>query len=279
MRRIAIALSALLLAISSLAVPLVASAEVSVGVSVAIGPPPLPYYPQPFAPGPGYIWTPGFWDYGPDGYYWVPGTWVFAPRVGFLWTPGFWGWRAGYYWWHPGYWGPHVGVYGGINYGYGYWGHGYGGGEWRGQRFYYNRAVSNVNTGRVHDYYDQPGHGEDHADRVSYNGGAGGIAERPTAEEESFAHQQHLPATNRQVKHAQQAMGNPGQRFSTNKGRPAVAATERPGRLSSPRAVMRNSAGDGYEYHPTARNPGRGQAGQRPPRQPRRGGGRPPHHR
>ena len=28
-------------------------------------------------PGPGYIWTPGYWAYDPaDGYYWVPGTWV-----------------------------------------------------------------------------------------------------------------------------------------------------------------------------------------------------------
>jgi hypothetical protein len=278
MRRIAIALSAVMLAISSLAVPLSASAEVSVGVSVAIGPPPLPYYPQPFAPGPGYIWTPGFWAYGPDGYYWVPGTWVFAPRVGFLWTPGFWGWRDGRYWWHRGYWGPHVGFYGGINYGYGYWGHGYAGGEWRGNDFYYNRAVSHVDEGRIHNFYDQAGPSEVHADRVSYNGGAGGIADHPTAEEESFAHQQHIPATARQTKHAQKAMNNAGQHFSTSHARPDIAATERPGRFGkSAGTVNRSAAGDAYEYRPARARPmARAPRGPHPPRG---GGGRPPRHR
>jgi hypothetical protein len=45
-----------------------------------------------------------------------------------------------------GYWGPHVGFYGGINYGFGYGGVGFFGGEWRGGAFAYNTAVMNVNT-------------------------------------------------------------------------------------------------------------------------------------
>ena len=84
-------------------------AQVAVGISVHIGPPALPVYPQPICPGPGYLWTPGYWAYGADGYYWVPGTWVMAPTPGLLWTPGYWGWAGGLYVWHAGYWGPHVG--------------------------------------------------------------------------------------------------------------------------------------------------------------------------
>ena len=63
-----------------------------IGVAVSIAPPVLPVYEQPPIPAPGYIWTPGYWAYGPYGYYWVPGTWVQPPGVGLLWTPGYWGW-------------------------------------------------------------------------------------------------------------------------------------------------------------------------------------------
>jgi len=72
-----------------------ALAQVSIGVSVRIGPPALPVYEQPACPGDSFIWIPGYWAWGPDGYFWVPGTWVIAPRVGFLWTPGYWGWGGG----------------------------------------------------------------------------------------------------------------------------------------------------------------------------------------
>jgi hypothetical protein len=95
----------LLLALLSLAIPADTPAQVAVGISVHIGPPALPVYAQPVCPGEGYIWTPGYWAYGPDGYYWVPGTWVIAPTPGFLWTPGYWGGGGGVYVWHAGYWG------------------------------------------------------------------------------------------------------------------------------------------------------------------------------
>src|SRR5262249_16572953 len=67
-----------------------ASAQI---VSITIAPPVLPVYEQPPIPGPGYIWTPGYWAWGDDGYYWVPGTWILPPAVGLLWTLGYWGWR------------------------------------------------------------------------------------------------------------------------------------------------------------------------------------------
>ena len=98
------------------------SSFAGVFVSVNIAPPVLPVYAQPPCPGDGYIWTPGYWAYSSDGYYWVPGTWVVAPEPGLLWTPGYWGWNGGAYIWHIGYWGPHIGFYGGVNYGFGYFG-------------------------------------------------------------------------------------------------------------------------------------------------------------
>jgi len=83
-------------------------------------PPPLPEYSQPDCPGDGYLWTPGYWSYAPQGYYWVPGVWARPPETAFLWTPGYWGFVGGSYRYHYGYWGPHIGFYGGINYGFGY---------------------------------------------------------------------------------------------------------------------------------------------------------------
>ena len=133
------------------ATPAALSAQVA--VAIHIGPPALPVYEQPPCPVEGNIWTPGYWGYGPAGYYWVPGVWVAPPRVGVLWTPGYWGFGGGIYAWHAGYWGPHVGFYGGINYGYGYGGVGFWGGRWAGGRFAYNTAVTNVNTTVVRNVY------------------------------------------------------------------------------------------------------------------------------
>src|ERR1700758_1164776 len=85
------------------------AANARVFVSVAIAPPAIPVYEQPYAPGYGYIWTPGYWAYGDNGYDWVDGAWVMPPYEGALWTPGYWGWGDGGYFWNPGYWGLTVG--------------------------------------------------------------------------------------------------------------------------------------------------------------------------
>ena len=63
----------------TLLAPAVTSAQISVGVSITTAPPALPVYTQPICPAAGFIWTPGYWSYGPAGYFWVPGTWVRAP--------------------------------------------------------------------------------------------------------------------------------------------------------------------------------------------------------
>src|SRR3977135_469723 len=90
-----------------------ATSFAQVEFSVGWAPPPLPVYEQPACPGDGYIWTPGWW-----------------------------GWRGGSYAFNQGYWGPHVGFYGGVNYGYGYTGNGYWGGRWSGNNFQTHHAAT-----------------------------------------------------------------------------------------------------------------------------------------
>src|ERR1700677_2849227 len=137
-----------LLALVILAVPATSRAQFS--ASITIAPPALVVYSQPICPQEGYLWTPGYWAYGDDGYYWVPGTWVEPPSVGLLWTPGYWGWNDGVYAFNAGYWGPHIGFYGGVNYGFGYGGVGFVGGRWVGGSFAYNGAVANINIAIIH---------------------------------------------------------------------------------------------------------------------------------
>ena len=68
-----------LMSLGALAGPSAAFGQVGISLNITIAPPALPVYVQPPIPAPGYIWTPGYWAYGPDGYYWVPGTWVQPP--------------------------------------------------------------------------------------------------------------------------------------------------------------------------------------------------------
>ncbi len=130
------------------------------------------------------MWTPGYWAYGDEGYYWVPGSWVPAPYEGALWTPPYWGWSSGVYVFHRGYWGPHVGYYGGVNYGFGYMGVGFVGGMWRGHDFVYNTAVVHVNNVYIHNTYVDRTVVERNTivneHRVAYSGGPGGIRHDPS---------------------------------------------------------------------------------------------------
>jgi hypothetical protein len=146
--------------------PLDGSAEVA--VSAAAAPPPLPAEEtQPVAADAGSYWTSGFWYWGGTAYVWVPGAWRRPPAVGLLWTPPYWSFADGRYLFHPGYWGPHVGFYGGINYGFGYFGSGYA------------KGVAGP-AGRS---------------LVSYNGGPGGTTALPNAQEAVAATEAHVPAT------------------------------------------------------------------------------------
>jgi hypothetical protein len=204
---------------------------IGVGASVGFAPPPLPVYVQPPCPAPGYIWTPGYWAYSYDAgnYYWVPGTWVLAPAFGLLWTPGYWGLFGAEYVWHEGYWGPHVGFYGGINYGFGYFGSGFVGGYWRGHDFNYNRAVTNVSNVNVTNVYNRTVINNNlFGSRPSFNG-TNGVEARPTRSDLLAMREPHRAPTAPQPAQAASARALPFSLASVNHGHPQVAATPQPG--------------------------------------------------
>ena len=227
-------------------------------------PPPLPDYSQPECPGDDYIWTPGYWAYNPAGYYWVPGVWVEAPYAGALWTPPYWAFVSGRYYWHAGYWGPHVGFYGGINYGFGYTGLGFYGGYWHGGVFVYNRDVANVNVHVVRNVYSYPVKNYTPVNRISFNGGAGGIDRRPVAAELAVRRESHSAPVAVQLEHMRSAEGNRAQFAAENHGRPAVTAVARP--VETPRSVMPQPAG-GAERRAEEPRPNMPAARQPEPRQ------------
>lgn len=223
-------LSVALLAALGFATTPSASAQIAIGISVHVAPPALPIYVQPACPLEGYIWTPGYWGYTNGDYYWVPGVWVAPPRVGLLWTPGYWGFAGGVYGFHAGYWGPHVGFYGGVNYGFGYGGVGFVGGAWRGGHFAYNTAVVNVNTTVIHNtYVDKTVVNNTTVTRTSFNGGPGGVAAKPTAEEEAAAHEEHVQPTAEQASHEHAASTDRSNFASVNHGKPATPAMSKVG--------------------------------------------------
>jgi len=206
-------------------------AFVTIGVSINIAPPELPVYEQPPIPAPGYLWAPGYWAWADEGYYWVPGTWVEAPEPGLLWTPGYWGWNEGIYVWHEGYWAPHVGFYGGVNYGFGYIGHGYEGGYWDHGAFRYNRAYNNIHEDvHITNVYNKTVIvNENH---VSFNGGNGGIQARAAPQELAAEHEHHVTPVSAQLQHEEGARGNPELRASANHGKPPIGATVHAGVFS-----------------------------------------------
>jgi len=216
----------------AIAVPMLTTsapqAHAGIFISVGFAPPALPIYEQPPLPAPGYLWTPGYWGYGDAGYYWVPGVWVQPPSAGVLWTPGYWGFAGGAYGWHGGYWGPHVGFYGGVNYGFGFGGIGFCGGEWRGGVFAYNSAVANFGGVHVTNVYRDTTIVNRNTiinnNHTSFNG-PGGIVRSPSAEEQRFGSEHHVEATSTQMQHQNFAAQDRSQLASVNHGRPGTTAT------------------------------------------------------
>jgi hypothetical protein len=213
-------------------------------------PPPLPEYDQPPLPAPGYYWTPGYWAWNNYDYYWVPGVWVEPPQPGVLWTPGYWAFVAGAYAFRPGYWGPHVGFYGGVNYGFGYAGAGYAGGRWDNGRFFYNNTVNNLGAAHITNVYSQTVVNNSTINNASFNGGAGGVVARPTSEEALAEREAHIPATRLQVDQARASSMRGEQFVSTNQGKPAVAATTRPGEFQGKGVVPAKAAGKAVQAAP-----------------------------
>ncbi len=240
-------LAAALLGVACFVAPALAQEEEACAPPTVVDQPPpaLPDYDQPPLPGPGYLWSPGYWAWDADetDYYWVPGTWTQPPRPGLLWTPGYWGWVAGAYVFHPGYWGSRVGFYGGVDYGFGYSGQGYEGGRWDHGVFFYNRSVNNFGAVTVRNVYEQKVDVNDRNAHVSFNGGKGGVEARPSPEDRTYARQPHFVPTPLQRQHVEAASKDPALFQKTNHGAPAIAATPRPAEFKGPGVAPARAAG------------------------------------
>ena len=67
-------------------------------------PVPPPEQPPDIAPGPGYVWEYGEWQWTSDGWVWTGGRWGYPPWPGAVWVQGSW-YRGGGGWQHnPGRW-------------------------------------------------------------------------------------------------------------------------------------------------------------------------------
>ncbi len=178
---------------------------VDVDLSTADAPPPLLNYEQTPCPEEGYLWTPGYWNWSAAGYYWVRGAWVLPPRMAVLWTPGYWGYAGGVYAFHPGYWGPHVGFYGGVNYGFGYVGAGLRGAL---GSVIHLPTIGSCEQRRRHrhhtDTYNEAVVNDAARRNVSYNGGPGGTMTAATMQERAAAAEPHIPPTAQQHQTTQQ---------------------------------------------------------------------------
>lgn len=96
-------LAAPALLLAALAAP-AAQAQVSFGIAIGSAPPPLRYEVRPPIPGPGYIWTDGFYEPYGGRYRWHRGYWQQPPYANAYYVHPHWdhypdGWHQ-----HEGYW-------------------------------------------------------------------------------------------------------------------------------------------------------------------------------
>ncbi len=172
---------------------------------------------------------------------------------------------------HAGYWGPHIGFYGGVNYGFGYGGAGYRRRTLGRESFcVQHRSRQRQHHGGSQHLYEQCRRTITYTvNKVSYNGGAGGVAAAPTSQERMAAQEPHVPPTPMQHQHVQEAVRNPALSAAANGGHPAIAATPRPAAFNAPGVV--GARGAAPLHAPGAANPayaahGNATVGGTPPR-------------
>jgi len=73
-------------------------------VLVTQAPPVVRVEAQTVAPGPGYVYTRGYWRWTGTRYVWVSGSWVTRPRTTAVWVEGTWVRRPGGWVWVSGHW-------------------------------------------------------------------------------------------------------------------------------------------------------------------------------
>ena len=124
--------------------------------------------------------------------------------------------------------------------------------------FAYNTAVMHVNATVIHNtYVDRTViNNVTVNNRVSYNGGMGGISARPTSAELAAEHEHHIAPTSMQTQHRHAASTNRALLASENHGKPAIAATAKPGEFSAHGVVAargttpRTVSSNGTNGHP-----------------------------
>ncbi len=78
----------LVLALALLATP--ACAAPRGRLYVRVGPPAPIVEARVVAPGPRYVWVPGYYAWSGRAYLWAPGRWVLPPRPRAVWVPAHW---------------------------------------------------------------------------------------------------------------------------------------------------------------------------------------------
>lgn len=71
---------------------------------VRYAPPPPRYGAVGYAPGPGYAWTDGYWDWRGNNWNWVQGRWVRPPHRSAVWVAPSWRQEGRSWRFHRGYW-------------------------------------------------------------------------------------------------------------------------------------------------------------------------------
>jgi hypothetical protein len=108
--------------------------------------------------------------------------------------------------------------------------------------FAYNRTVNNFGSVTITNVYSKTIITDTTVTRVAFNGGTGGIAALPSPQEEAAAREPHVAPTSMQTQHEHTASTNRALLASEHHGRPAVAATSKPGEFTGKGVVAAREA-------------------------------------
>jgi len=125
--------------------------------------------------------------------------------------------------------------------------------------------VNNIGAAHIANVYSQTVVNNATVNRASFNGGAGGVVARPTSEQLMAAKEPHIPATRPQVDQARASSMRGEQFLSTNRGKPAIAATERPGEFKGKGALPARAAGAAAQAVPAPGGNAEPESKEKPP--------------
>ena len=118
------------------------------------------------------------------------------------------------------------------------------------RRYFYNSAANNLGAAHITNVYNQTVVNNTTINRASFNGGPGGVAAKPSAEELLAEKETHIPASRLQVDQARASGMRAEQFVSTNQGKPAIAATTRAGEFKGKGVVPARAAGKAAQAVP-----------------------------